>query len=257
MKKSLLIGAALVAAVAASADIVWKFSPEAVNLARNTVCTPTGNGWTLTQAQKRAEFFSKDMVEIKPDGKYFIRLKVREISPKARLWVVTKNYNADGREFNPTSVDADAQALGFLGSYAHEGATEVKVRDIEKWAPIKRRAMLAFDAKQDDSDLPNSNYYAIKSIAPDGTVTLGKPLRRGYRAGTMVRRHFENGPYDSLIFTTMGADFQVFRRDISGVSEKGREFGKWLRGTAKVRVGIQVEGGDIEIAEFFVSEIAQ
>lgn len=257
MKKSLLVGAALAAAVVVSADVVWKFSPEAVDLKNNTVCTPTGNGWTLSQAKKRAEFFSKEVLEIKPDAKYFVRLKVRELSPKTRLWVVTKNYNADGREFNPTSIDADSQALGFLGSYAHEGATEVRVREMEKWPKTKRRTMLAFDAKEDGSDLPNGNYYAVKSIAPDGTVTLGRPLRRGYPAGTMVRRHFENGPYDSLITTTMGSEFQVFRRDVSGISEKGREFGKFLRGTAKVRVGIQVEGGDVEVAEFYVGEIAQ
>ena len=252
MKNFVSIMAAFIVAGAFAADErIWSFAPEKVDFEYGTTCTKSASGWTLSQPKNRIQFFSKDVFEINPDEQYAVRVKLRGISPKARIWVVSKNYSESGRDFGPTAVDADFAARGHLDAYAHDGATTLKINGAEKWQAAKRRSVLAFDVREDDSDLPNVSYYPVKSIAADGTVELRKPLRRGYSAGTAVRRHFENGPYDTLISAVLTPDFKVFRRNITGVSAKGREFTKWLRCTKKVRIGIQVENGDIELAELF------
>ncbi len=257
MKRLALVMASVAAAAVSAAEVMWKFSPESVNLDSGVTCTQSADGWTLSQAKNRIRFFTKDTFEIKPDAQYYVRIKVRGMTPKSRIWVVTKNFNAQGREITPTSVDFDEKTILNIGSYVHPGTTEIKIPGAEKWPEIKRTGVLVFNAQADGSDLPNHDYYVIKSIDKDGLVKFTKPLRRGYRAETLVRRHFLNGQYHTLIGSTLTPEFQIWRRDLQGMSEKGCIFTKWLRGTAKVRIGLEANGGDIEIAELSFVEIAQ
>ncbi len=256
MKRLAWMTAMMVAAVVSAGDVLWRFSPETVDLSSGTTCTKTEKGWILSQPKHRIQCFSKETFEIKPNVKYFVRIKVRGLAPKARIWVVSKNLDAKGRGVTPTSVDCVDDTVTILGTYIHPGTKEIKIEGAAKWPQVKRGTVLVFNAQADGSDLPNHDYYTIRSIAEDGTVTLDRPLRRGYRAETFVRRRFRNGPYHSLIGSVLNTDFEALRRDVSGISEKGISFNHWLRGTVKVRIGIEAEN-DIEVADCFFSEIAE
>jgi hypothetical protein len=256
MKRLALIVASVITAVVSAADVEWKFSPEAVNLDKGVTCTKSENGWTLTPSRKGVfKFFSKDVFEIKPDSKYYVRIQVRGLKPNSRIWVVSQNFTEDGREINPTSVDFDEKTILNIGSYVHHGTTQIKIPGAEKWPEVKRATVLMFNVKADNSDSPNHDYYPIKSIDKDGVITLTRPLRRGYRAETLVRRHFLNGSNHTLIGSTLTPEFQTNRRELQGLSEKGCIFTKWLRGTAKVRIGLEVSGGDIELKELSFVEM--
>ena len=67
-----------------------------------------------------------------------------------------------------------------------------KIKDAAKWQDPKYRrgVMVAFNVKEDNSDLPNRRVSSlIKSITPDGEVTLRYPVGVAYPAGTRVRIH--------------------------------------------------------------------
>ena len=67
-----------------------------------------------------------------------------------------------------------------------------KIKDAAKWQEPKYRrgVMVAFDVKEDNSDLPNRRITSlVKGISPDGEVTLRYPVGAAYPAGTRIRIH--------------------------------------------------------------------
>ena len=255
MKRLVWLLAMMVAVAVSAGDVLWRFAPETVDFDPGTTCEKTKNGWTL---KHRIHCLSKEAFEIKPNAKYCILIKVRSLSPeKTRLWVITKNIDAQGREIPPTTVDSDVNTVAALDTVIHRGSREIKVAGAEKWPEVKRGTVLVFNAQPDGSDLPNLVYYPIKSIGEDGVVTLDRPLRQDYPAGTFVRRHFRRGPYHSLISAMLNTtEFRVYRRNISGISERGCDVSHWLRGAVKVHIGIGADH-DIEVAECCFKEISE
>ena len=68
----------------------------------------------------------------------------------------------------------------------------IKLKDGSRWQkPEYRRGVVvvAFNAKEDGSDLPNHRLRPVKNISPDGEVTLRSPVGAAYPAGTRVRLH--------------------------------------------------------------------
>ena len=85
-----------------------------------------------------------------------------------------------------------------LAADAKKGDKTLKIKDASQWQdiPLKRGTMVAFNVKEDLSDLPNRTVSGlIASVSPDGEVTLRTPLRIGYPAGTRVRVHRDIGSF--------------------------------------------------------------
>ena len=254
MRKHCVLLCAIALTGAVSADVVWKFSPDAVNFSRGTTCEAVKGGWRIVNANRKPEFFSKKTIPVNPKGTYTFLAKLRYVTPGARVWIVTESVSGKGVTFPPTAVSADFGALAAVKNAAASGAKQLILDGADKWAATKSRIVLALNAKADNSDLPNTDYVAVRSVAADGTVELGAPVRRDVAAGTVVRRHFANSPYDTVLSTSLQKFWQEYSASRKGLSKIGRETGQFLFGTAAVRVGIQVEGGDFEIAELSVEE---
>ena len=85
-----------------------------------------------------------------------------------------------------------------LAADAKKGDKTLKIKDASQWQdiPLKRGTMVAFNVKEDLSDLPNRTVSGlIESVSPEGEVTLRVPLRVGYPAGTRVRVHRDIGSF--------------------------------------------------------------
>ena len=68
----------------------------------------------------------------------------------------------------------------------------IKLKDGSRWQKpeYRRGVMVAFDAKEDNSDLPNRRISSlVKNISPEGEVTLRYPVGAAYPTGTRIRLH--------------------------------------------------------------------
>ncbi len=109
----------------------------------------------------------------------------------SRTLLDVRYYTADKKTIKPRSVQP-ASNVSELAQAAEKGATELLVTK-NKWPRASRGILaIAFNAKEDLSDLPNFEFARIKkyTYADEGyKVTLYKPLTEGYPTGTKVRLH--------------------------------------------------------------------
>ena len=124
-----------------------------------------------------------------------------------------------------------------------KGDKVVKVKDASTWNAATPWGFIAFNAKEDSSDLPNSDLLPIveKKIEKKGDVwevTLKKPAAKDYPAGTKVRQHRSGATY---LYTAAGnkpvsADWQEFSGKVIGFSENGTPSYRWWKGTKQAKI---------------------
>ena len=130
-----------------------------------------------------------------------------------------------------------------LAAPARKGDTVVKVKDASTWNAATPWGFIAFNAKEDSSDLPNSDLLPIveKKIEKKGDVwevTLKKPAAKDYPAGTKVRQHRSGATY---LYTAAGnkpvsADWKEFSGKVVGFSENGTPSYRWWKGTKQAKI---------------------
>ncbi|MBP5638595.1 MAG: right-handed parallel beta-helix repeat-containing protein [Victivallales bacterium] len=241
----------------AFAEVIWKFSPDEVKLSRGTTLTQIDGGWHLANPDSRPEFFSTKAIKLQPLATYSFHARLRG-TPGTKIWIVTESLRADGSSFPPTAVTYDPDALATVAKEATAGSMQLTLDGTDSWADKNIRSfVLALNAKADASDLPNINYVPVKSIAEDGTVELRHPLRMTLKTGTMVRRHWASSPYDTVRSDSAQPKWRDYSAIRKGVTTKGKETGKFMLGTDQFRIGIQVVGGSVDIAELSIDESGQ
>ena len=103
--------------------------------------------------------------------------------------------------------------------------------------PFKKSGYLAFNAKADNSDLPNFQLERIKSVSTENgntVITLAKRIRRSYPAGTAVRCHVDGPTYIYSSVLRKGFPGKVKASGTVGAASKI----KFRPGTAGVKVCI-------------------
>ena len=213
---------------------------------------------------------SPEFVEIDPSGVYrlsafFKRPEVVEsetqpekVTFQLALWM----YDADENLINGMSVNPVEGTETRLVADAAMGSQEVRV-EAEPWERKNVMAGLpydaiAFDVRDDFSDLPNPASHLIESIATDDTGTvirLRKPLDQAYPAGTLVRQH-----QHAEVVQANGEATQEWTEhsfEVSGVSEPGRIApDKFWPGTKKVRAAIRAgSGGTSNETQLLVDDV--
>ena len=119
--------------------------------------------------------------------------------------VVAVNSLTNGRPIGGMTVAAAKETLTELAEPVEKGAKSFKVKDVSGWAKAtagRKNMCVAFNAKEDLSDLPNLFCSGlIAGFTPEGEVTLrnGK-IARDYPAGTKVRLHYD---YESFGIGTL------------------------------------------------------
>lgn len=127
-----------------------------------------------------------------------------------------------------------------LAAPARKGDTVVKVKDASQWDMLTPWGVIAFNAKDDCSDLPNRDVTQIaeKKIEKKGDVwevTLKKPVAKDYPAGTRVRQQRFGATY---LYTAgpgkkAPADWQEFSGNVQGIAPAGNP--SYNGGTAQSR----------------------
>jgi len=151
---------------------------------------------------KGYKVYSLKKIKIDPDKKYQISVKVKQISEKpSYIWVGFLPYTAKGRLIGLQHGSMNTKgSFSSLSAAAAKGAKTITVKDASKWKAGKHH-YVAFNAKEDMSDIPNFDISSMINKIEKNTITLTRPLKKAYPAGTLVRQHRSGGTY---IYTKSG-----------------------------------------------------
>ena len=186
---------------------------------------------------------------IDPEKEYSLQLVVSAKHAENKASWVLAGYDVfdkNGRQITSSHVGAINGTLTIVAEDAPKGATVVKLKDGSKYR--KGSAVLAFDAKEDFSDLPNFNISSsVKSIAKQGDVweiTLVSPLKKDIKAGTPVREHGQAG---YLYVASPGVKAEPVSKTgtVKGIAASGWGGGKWPAGAATARFLILVDWSNV------------
>ena len=186
---------------------------------------------------------------VDPEKTYTTQVEASAKHPDGKSsWILVGYdvFNKDGKQITSSHVGALKGTLTTVAEDAPKGSTVVKLKDGSKYR--KAAAVLAFDAKEDFSDLPNFDVSpAIKDIANKGDVweiTLSSPLKKDIKAGTAVREHGQGG---YLYVASIGAKEASIAKSgaVKGIATSGWGGGKWPAGTATARFLILVDWANV------------
>ena len=199
MKAGIVVSIILAGAALGAAE-VWRFAPERMNPGKGSTAVAAEGGYRLGAD---ARFYAKDTIGIEPETRYTIGVLARRAvgtTGNPRLWVVMEMLDKDGRVLEPAAWRIASEELGELTGDVKHGDRTLRIKGADKWLAVNGGKVLAFDAKSDQSDLPNFALSSrIENISPEGVVTLARPVYRDYPAGTVVRCHREAAPFDTVI----------------------------------------------------------
>ena len=140
--------------------------------------------------------FGKDLVTVEPGKRYSVTAEIR--NPKEEelsgICLAVVFVKGNGELVHSREYLAMPGTETVLDTPTGMADTILTVKANPKWEKHKHWAYgVAFDAKEDESDLPNAKVStAITDFKPDGDnikVTLSKPLYAEFPAGTKVRLH--------------------------------------------------------------------
>ena len=182
---------------------------------------PDENG--IYTVSYQVHFFCQHTFKIQPGKKYSFYAEVRSdydikgyvnaavvLCDRIRKKVPAMSY-----------VTAPGDTMTQLVQPTTEKQNFIIVKNNPKWLELYKKGfgVVAFNAKQDLSDLPNNKYSTkITSIAPEGEnlkVTFEKDLYEEFQAGTNVRLHKTSGFYKTLEYVFPNKEW----RKIGGVIE--------------------------------------
>lgn len=190
----------IVAAAAASSALV---AAEVIDLTSKDLWIPMKNvefseGKMVNNG--RAMYRSKKLIPIDPAKKYTIKLTVSAPGAKRSSAVLFGMYpaNAKGQLITARYLQSNPGTLTQVVETAAKGSTAIKVKDGSKWSKSPSSALIAYDVKADNSDIPCYKIIGnqITKTEKDGDVwvlTLKKPLTKDLAANSYIRQHSDGG----------------------------------------------------------------
>ena len=160
------------------------------------------------------------------------------------MTVTVLQFDAKKRRIGAYHVSGNADSLTQTVGPAIRGAKSFIVKDASGWMPVTNgRNILAFNAKDDHSDIPNFaiDYY-VKGVIQqaDGTwkIEMSDKLRNSYPDATFVRQHFDGAHMSWRFKLPMTAPHGHH----IAPAELGHGNLHWWMGTAFVQVQVRVDG---------------
>lgn len=187
------------------------------------------------------QIHSKRSFEIDPDAEYEISGTFR--SPAKQLKV--RNFECgfimideEGKQIPCTSYSNHPESITTLAADVKVGDKIIKIKKAPRWTG----KFIAFDVKEDLSDLPNPAYHYTKRVEQDGNyiLTLRKPMKKAYKAGTKVRCHGQNKLWTLNRFKVAPREWKKFSGRIKGIDKKAASTNKWYPGAVRACVFIIV-----------------
>ena len=255
MKKSLLqIFVGLVTAAAIGGEVLSLKSPVDFTVPSRVV----SQNDTLSFKGNNISLLSKEFITINPAKKYRIsgEFKAKEGTPAAGIIMGFAPFDQTGKPIRTSEYNVIADSMTEIAAAALPGSKTIVVGNAAKWDAKSPYTVVAFNAVDDFSDLPNRDTV---SIAPNGIkmrdgvweITLSSPLKKAVPAGTKVRQQRGGDTYINRIHRKMTGQWIAVSGVVSGFTKNSHSSLKFWPGTAKVRIAITfVRGSKESVTEF-------
>lgn len=204
-------------------------------------------------------------IPVDPAKKYRLSGKFRLVKPLAekpgKLKFGIQTFDKDKRPIYPEHTTVINRTATTLAAAAEYGKRTVTIAAGKSWRIVPNFSYIAFDVKDDFSDLPNRTTVAITGIKqlPDGKaeLQLKAPMRAFYAAGTKVRMHYRLAAflYGGALNKALTADYQEFSGVFTG-EQRGMSHNMFRKGTAFIQVVVMLEGnGTLEFKDIKFEEL--
>ncbi|MBO4631901.1 MAG: hypothetical protein J5858_08270 [Lentisphaeria bacterium] len=216
----------------------------------------------------KASLYSAEALKLDPAKKYKLsgEFRLRSGTPvQVRLGYLP--LDRKNRGIYPLYVNTVPDTETEIAASVRRGGKVISVKDASKWKNTNALCYVAFNAKDDFSDLPNRSVIpiaknGIRQTADGWEITLKQPLKMNMEEGTKVRQHIDGA---TCIWNTGVAtlnDRWVVRTGLlSGIVKVGTSANKLWPGTGSVRIHIRLLGGKtdsvVEIRNVKVEEIGK
>ena len=141
--------------------------------------------------------YSRKTFKIDPEKYYVASVWVKAADDKPSFaYFGLIAFDASGKEIKSENVSSFPGTETELAAPAEPGDNVLKVKNAAAWKNFTY-CVAAFNAKADKSDLPNrdlsSGITGIKQNKDIWEISLKKPLKKDYPAGTRIREHYKGG----------------------------------------------------------------
>ncbi|MDD2479033.1 MAG: hypothetical protein PHS31_04000 [Victivallaceae bacterium] len=139
--------------------------------------------------------------------------------------------DSSDQRISPQDINCAPETGTELAEEVKVGDTTVKLKNGADWGKVNKRWFaVAFNVKDDFSDLPNRDLSPRIDSVSGNEITLSSPIKRAYPVGTKVREQFAG---DSFLYTAalnrkLSSQWQEFSGEIQGE--------KWGAGAIKARI---------------------
>lgn len=185
---------------------------------------------------------SKRSFKVDPEAEYEISGTFR--SPADQIKV--RNFecgfimiDGNGKQLPCTAYFNYPGSMTTLAADVNPGDKIVKIKKAPDW----KDKYIAFDAKEDFSDLPNPETYRYtKKVEQEGNyiLTMQRDMKKAYKAGTRVRCHGQNKLWTLNRFKVAPKEWTKFSGRIKGVDKTATSVNKWYPRAARACVFIIV-----------------
>jgi hypothetical protein len=213
-----------------------------ISLSQNTE-DKTG-GKASFQGEAKNIFASSQLIEIDPSKAYQLSGSFKSIGKdKGKCYLGFMLFNAKKRGIGLANVISQKGSSTELAADAKAGDKVLKLKNCSKWnKKLIPRTVIAFNTKEDYSDLPNYNLSksAVKLEQKGGIyeVTLSSPIKKAFPAGTKVRAHLNYGGYQYCAASnkTVPGEWKKYSATVKGMEKTTNSNTKFWPGTKFVKV---------------------
>ena len=185
---------------------------------------------------------SKRSFEVDPEAEYEISGTFRSPADQPKPGNFEGGFilvDDDGNSLPSYLYSNDPRSLTELAADVNPGDKVVKIKKAPQW----KGGFIAFNAREDLSDLPNRDTFLYTKLAEDGdnlVLTLQAKIKKAYKAGTKVRCHNQKKLWTLNRFKIAPKEWTRFSGRIKGVDKTATDCRKWWPGAARARVFILV-----------------
>lgn len=170
-------------------------------------------------------------------------------------------YDSNKRIIHPEHTTVINRTATELTAAAEYGQRSVTIKNGKAWRIVPGFSYIAFNTKDDFSDLPNRSTVNIVNVKmqPDGSavVELKEPLREFFAAGSKVRLHHRLAAflYGGALNKKLSDQWQEFSGIFTG-EQRGMSHNIFRKGTAFIQVVVMQEGsGSLQFKDVKFEEI--
>ena len=260
--KRIVVSALILAAAAVTAGPSVPMKSVSDFIGQTKLLKSTENGFRFTSS-KYFSVETKGRIPVDPAKKYRISFEYRLApgsKPVPNFYLGPVGFDAKGAKVVCSTQNAVAGSDTTLAEAAKAGDTVIKIKNGSKWAV--KWSFAAFDTKPDLSDLPNYDIVSIKAVEKTGdvwSVTLARPLKKDYAAGTNVRNQRAGATYRYVVYDKVPTEWKKVDAVIQGSAREGAPgyARKWRLGTVQAGLAFftLAKGGDVEIRNLVLEEM--